>query len=53
MICHGKNINSAFNTALRLETLSRQYILARQAGGVKLLGREAMQAASERYASYG
>ncbi len=53
MICHGKSIGAAFNAALRLEVLSRQYILARQAGSVRLLGNAEMRAANERYVGYG
>ncbi len=53
MICHGKSIGAAFNTALRLEVLARQYILARQAGAVRLLGDAEMRAANERYVGYG
>jgi len=53
MICHGKSIGAAFNAALRLEVLSRQYILARQAGAVRLLDDAEMRAANERYIGYG
>lgn len=53
MISHGKSLKAAFNAALRLETLCMQYVLARQAGDVKVLTAEQMVAANERYASYG
>lgn len=53
MISHGKSLKAAFNAALRLETLCMQYVLARQAGSVKLLTEEEMGAANARYASYG
>lgn len=53
MICHGRTIGAAYNAALRLEVLSRQYILARQAGTVRLLGAAEMHAANERYLGYG
>jgi L-fuculose-phosphate aldolase len=53
MISHGKSLLAAFNAALRLETLCMQYVLARQAGAVKMLTAEQMIAANARYASYG
>jgi L-fuculose-phosphate aldolase len=53
MISHGKSLQAAFNSALRLETLCMQYVLARQVGSVKMLTAEQMVAANARYASYG
>jgi L-fuculose-phosphate aldolase len=53
MISHGKSLHAAFNAALRLETLCMQYVLAQQAGAVKMLTAEQMVAANARYASYG
>ena len=53
MICHGRDIDAAVTTALRLESLVRQYLLARAAGRPKLLSPAQMRAAHERYRSYG
>ena len=53
MICHGADIEAALTTALRLESLARQYLLARAAGRPKLLTRAQMRAAHERYRTYG
>ncbi len=53
MISHGKSLRAAFNAALRLETLCMQYVLARQAGHVRMLTPAQMVAANARYASYG
>jgi L-fuculose-phosphate aldolase len=52
MICHGSALRKAFNCAIRLEVLCRQYIIARQAGKVRLLSEEEMRAARERYRGY-
>jgi L-fuculose-phosphate aldolase len=53
MICHGRDAASALTTAIRLETLARQYLLARSAGAPVLLDAQQMQAARARYATYG
>ena len=53
MICHGENVDAALLCALRLETLARQYLLALAAGRPRLLSRAQMDAARERYRSYG
>ncbi|MDA9407735.1 class II aldolase/adducin family protein [Bradyrhizobium sp. CCBAU 45384] len=53
MICHGTTLQKAFNAALRLETLCRQFIQARQAGTIKMLNDNEMAIAIERYKSYG
>ncbi len=53
MICHGPDAPGALLAALRLETLARQYLIARAAGTPRLLTRAEMQAARERYRSYG
>ena len=53
MICHGRNPAAALATALRLETLARQYLLARGAGTPRLLTAEEIAAALVRYGSYG
>jgi L-fuculose-phosphate aldolase len=53
MICHGPDGPAALATALRLETLARQYLLARSAGTPPLLTAAQMDAALERYRDYG
>ncbi len=53
MICFGPSIDSAAKTALALEMLARQYILALQAGAPCLLTREEMAEARRRYGYYG
>jgi L-fuculose-phosphate aldolase len=53
MICHGRDLDAAVTCALRLESLCRQYLLARQAGTPRLLTAEEMAAAHARYRTYG
>ncbi len=53
MICHGRDAASALLTAIRLETMARQYLLALAAGEPIILGADAMAAVSERYKTYG
>ena len=53
MIVHGRNADDALAGAVLLETLCRQYLLARAAGAVRLLTAEEMQAAQERFKTYG
>jgi L-fuculose-phosphate aldolase len=53
MIVHAATANQALTDALVLETLCRQYLLARSAGTVRLLTSEEMRAAHERYRTYG
>jgi L-fuculose-phosphate aldolase len=53
MIGHGTSLRKAFATAMRLEILCRQYILARQAGEISMLGRDELNIAIDRYKSYG
>jgi L-fuculose-phosphate aldolase len=53
MICRGRDAPGALTTALRLETLCRQYLIARTAGTPRLLTRAEMAAAQERYRTYG
>jgi len=53
MICHGRDVASALTTAIRLETLARQYLLARSAGTPRLLDAGEMAEARARYATYG
>ncbi len=53
MIVHGRDASDALTGAVLLETLCRQYLLARAAGGVRLLTTGEMQAAQERFKTYG
>jgi L-fuculose-phosphate aldolase len=53
MICHGPTPAAALAAALRLETLARQYLLARSAGTPPLLTAAQMDAALLRYQDYG
>ncbi len=53
MIVHGRDAEDALGGAVLLETLCRQYLLARSAGPVRLLTTAEMQAARERFRTYG
>jgi L-fuculose-phosphate aldolase len=53
MIVHGRDADDALAGAVLLETLCRQYLLARAAGAVRLLTEVEMQAAHERFKTYG
>ena len=53
MIVHAQTADRALTAAVVLETLCRQYLLARAAGGVRLLTGDEMRAAHERYRTYG
>ena len=53
MICHGRDGAAALLTALRLEALARQYLLACAAGTPRLLTAGEIAAAQARYRSYG
>jgi len=53
MIVHGRDADDALAGAVLLETLCRQYLLARTAGVVQLLTTEEMRAAQERFKTYG
>lgn len=53
MICHGPDPQTALAGAVRLETLARQYLLARGAGQPRILSAEEVAAARLRYRSYG
>ena len=53
MIVHATTADRALTNAIVLETLCRQYLLARSAGSVRLLTAEEMRAAHERYRTYG
>lgn len=53
MIAIGRSLEAAVNTAIKLETLARQYILALQAGDPVLLSGEEMARVGARYGNYG
>jgi L-fuculose-phosphate aldolase len=53
MIVHAPTPDRALAAATVLETLCRQYLLARSAGTVRLLSADEMRAAHERYRTYG
>ena len=53
MIVHGRGADEALSSTVLLETLCRQYLLARAAGSVRLLTADEMQAAQERFKTYG
>jgi L-fuculose-phosphate aldolase len=53
MICHGRDVRGALTRALLLETLCRQYLLARSAGRPVLLDEAQMNEALIRFADYG
>ena len=53
MIVHAPTANRALTAAVVLETLCRQYLLARSAGTPRLLSAEEMRAAHQRYRTYG
>ncbi len=53
MIVHAPTAERALSAAVVLETLCRQYLLARSAGAVKLLTVDEMRGAHERFRSYG
>lgn len=53
MVAAGPTLGAAMAAALDLETLARQYLLARSAGPPRLLTPAQMAAARERFRSYG
>ena len=53
MIVHAPTADAALTSAIVLETLCRQYLLARSAGNVRLLTEDEMLAAHRRYTTYG
>jgi L-fuculose-phosphate aldolase len=53
MILHAGNVDTAVADAVLLETLCRQYLLALSAGTPRLLTPDEMDAARERFKSYG
>ena len=53
MIVHGRDAQQALDRALLLESLCRQYLMARAAGVPRLLSEEEMLAARERFRTYG
>jgi L-fuculose-phosphate aldolase len=53
MIVHAPTAERALSAAIVLESLCRQYLLARSAGAVRMLTADEMRAAHERFRSYG
>lgn len=53
MILHARNVATAVSDAVLLESLCRQYLLARSAGTPRLLTTAEMDAARERFKTYG
>ena len=53
MIAAGRDMAAALGAARTLETLARQYLMARAAGPVRILSGDEMAAAHERYRTYG
>jgi L-fuculose-phosphate aldolase len=53
MICHGRTPRTALDTALRLDNLARQYLLARAAGTPRLLTAEEVVVARARSRAHG
>lgn len=53
MVVLGRDAKDALDGAVLLETLCRQYLLARAAGPVRLLTAAEIQAAQERFKTYG
>jgi L-fuculose-phosphate aldolase len=53
MIAIGKSLEAAVNTTIKLETLARQYLLARSGGEPVVLDDEEMARVGSRYGNYG
>lgn len=53
MICYGATLAAALRSAVKLETLARQYLLTRSAGEPVLLNADAMADVHRRYKTYG
>lgn len=53
MIVHGRDADQALDRALLLESLCRQYLMARAAGEPRLLTDDEMAAARDRFRTYG
>lgn len=53
MICFGHSLSDALDAAMRLETLARQYLMARSAGTPRILSKVEISASIERYKTYG
>jgi L-fuculose-phosphate aldolase len=53
MVVVGRDADDALGGAVLLETLCRQYLLARAAGAVRLLTADEIRAAQERFKTYG
>lgn len=53
MVAIGKDMKQALGLTIKLETLVRQYLLARQSGTPKLISRDEMARVRDRYRHYG
>lgn len=53
LVTLGHNLDAAFQLALEVENLARQYCAALSMGGVRLLSSEQMRAALDKFAGYG
>ncbi len=53
MLARGRTLRQAFDATIRLETLARQYLLAKTIGEPVLLTEDEMKLVAERYADYG
>lgn len=53
MVVHGKSLDHALLSCIKLETLARQYMLARQTGTPVILTEEDMAEVRKRYVYYG
>jgi L-fuculose-phosphate aldolase len=53
MIVHGPSPEAALAAAIRLETLARQYLIARASGTPRILGGAELAEVRERYRTYG
>jgi L-fuculose-phosphate aldolase len=52
LIAWGSSLGEAYTIALELESLCKQYLVARSAGSVHLLGDDEMQAVIDRFTDY-
>lgn len=53
MVVHGKSLDNALSLCVKLESLSRQYLLACQGGSPVVLSDEEMEEVHKRYGFYG
>ena len=53
MICFGKDLKAALNLAVEVETLCKQYVIARQLGTPNILDDDEMDIVLEKFSTYG